>query len=176
MEDAILCFDGAPLSRRPCSITLREALAPAPHLPNSTIADMPPSSLTDQRADDARTDWRSLRTQRRREACAGGINAARRAQACTSDCSASSTPLAGLPTRRRSQRGSDAASACAQVAALKGLGLNVRRAKVGVNEKTGHFRHKFYITDATTRCRPPRTTTATHSAPKVCVCMEGTEG
>jgi len=36
------------------------------------------------------------------------------------------------------------------VAALKNLGLNVRRAKVGINEKTGNFRHKFYITDAAT--------------------------
>ena len=41
-----------------------------------------------------------------------------------------------------------------QVASLKNLGLNVRRAKVGINEKTGHFRHKFYITDAQTRCCP----------------------
>lgn len=36
------------------------------------------------------------------------------------------------------------------VAALKNLGLNVRRAKVGVNEETGNFRHKFYITDSAT--------------------------
>lgn len=38
---------------------------------------------------------------------------------------------------------------------MKNLGLNVRRAKVGINEKTGNFRHKFYITDAATRSAPP---------------------
>jgi NAD-dependent dihydropyrimidine dehydrogenase PreA subunit len=37
-----------------------------------------------------------------------------------------------------------------QVAALKNLNLNVRRAKIGQNEK-GTNRHKFYITDSTTR-------------------------
>ena len=37
-----------------------------------------------------------------------------------------------------------------QVASLKNLNLNVRRAKIGQNEK-GTNRHKFYITDSTTR-------------------------
>ena len=39
---------------------------------------------------------------------------------------------------------------CVQVAALKNLGLNIRRAKLKRDEEKGVIKHKFFITDRLT--------------------------
>jgi len=39
---------------------------------------------------------------------------------------------------------------CVQVAALKNLGLNIRRAKLKRDEEQGVIKHKFFITDRLT--------------------------